>query len=100
MRHIRPRSGHGFTLIEVVVAIAIVGLAVASLMFSMASGSSVTGAGVNLTEASFLQNQLKHYLTLNQRNKDSFSLTSSGLIQQAQQLLYAAQTALMTPIKP
>jgi hypothetical protein len=52
-----------------------------------------------LAEATLLQNLLNPPFNLTQRNNESF-ITSTAYIRQAENLLYAAQTTLIHPIKP
>ena len=52
-----------------------------------------------LTEATFLQKILNEYNAVRKKNKHRFSI-SSALISKAQDLLYTAQTVILTPIRP
>jgi prepilin-type N-terminal cleavage/methylation domain-containing protein len=57
----KPNYGVGFTLIEVCVAIIIVGVAITALMTGIASGTRINDAGQNLTEAIFLTQEVREY---------------------------------------
>jgi len=56
----RP-SGLGFTLIEAMVATAIVGLGIAAMIASIGSGTRVNDAGTQLTTAAFLAQEVREY---------------------------------------
>jgi type II secretory pathway pseudopilin PulG len=51
----------GFSLIEAVVAIAVVGFGVASLMVAMASGTQVNARSEEITQATFLAQQIREW---------------------------------------
>jgi len=59
----RGQSGgkRGFTLVEALCTIVIVGLAAAAILVSAASGSRANDAGKKLTEALFLTQELKEW---------------------------------------
>ncbi len=51
----------GFTLIEVAVAVAIIGLAITALMASLAAGTRANHAGQQLTQAVFLAQEVREW---------------------------------------
>lgn len=55
----------GFSLVEVAVATAIIGMAVVALMTTIASGTRANGAGQELTQAAFLAQEVREW-TYNQ----------------------------------
>jgi len=55
---------YGFSLIEVMIAIILVGLAVASLMAANVAFTRANGAGTDLTTAEFLIEQIRELTTL------------------------------------
>lgn len=56
----RPgRSQSGFTLLECLYSIMIIGLGITALMLMMASGTTVNAAGNDLSSAVFLANELR-----------------------------------------
>lgn len=57
--HRRCASAEGFTLMEVVISIVIVGTAIVSLMMLFASGTTVNQYGNDLSMAVFLADQLR-----------------------------------------
>ena len=57
----RVALARAFTLIEVCVAIVIVGVAITALMTGIASGTRVNDAGQNLTEGIFLTQEVREY---------------------------------------
>jgi len=61
-KKIGSRSASGFTLIEAVYSIMIIGLGVVSLMQVLAAGTNVNGYGNKLSTAVFLTNEL-HAMT-------------------------------------
>jgi prepilin-type N-terminal cleavage/methylation domain-containing protein len=66
----RPAHG-GFTLIEIVIATILVGLALAAMMVSVRSNTRVSDAGTKLTQASFLAQETREWtLTLPFRDQD------------------------------
>lgn len=58
------RRHRGFTLVEIVVATILIGLAMAAMMVSVTSNTQVTDAGAKLTQASFLAQEIREW-TLN-----------------------------------
>lgn len=54
-------KSNGFTLIEALFAILLVGLAIASLLAANASFTRASGAGANLSTAEFLLEQIKEF---------------------------------------
>ncbi len=68
-----------FTLVEMVIAISIVGLGITGLMFSMAAGTSVNEYGGELSDAVFLAEQIGTIIDQTAFNDlsdlDSISLT-------------------------
>jgi len=65
-----PSRG-GFTLIEVVVATILVGLALTAMMVSVGSNTRVNDAGTKLTQAAFLAQEIHEWtLTLPFRDQD------------------------------
>jgi len=67
-----PRRGQGgFTLIEIVVATVLVGLALAAMMTSVASNTRVNDAGTKLTQGTFLAQEIREWtLSLPFRDQD------------------------------
>ena len=55
------RRGRGFTLIEALVTTGILGVGVSALMVAVGSGTRVNGAGRELTEASFLAQEVREW---------------------------------------
>ena len=55
------RARGGFTLIEVAVAIIVVGIAVVALMTAVAAGTRVSGADMNITQAAFIVQELREW---------------------------------------
>lgn len=55
---------NGFSLIEVLIAVVLVGLAIASLVAANASFTKANGAGANLSTAEFLSEQIRELTTL------------------------------------
>ena len=63
----------GFTLIEVLVAIILVGLAIASLVSASVSHTAINGSGANLSTGEFLLQQAKDLTVLTEYDDlDSF----------------------------
>ena len=62
MRFIRHENG--FTLVEVLIAVVLIGLAIASLLGGSMSITQANGAGVKLSIAEFLIEQIKERTTL------------------------------------
>jgi len=60
-RGVSPRARKGFSLIEVAVSTAIIGLGVAALMVSVGSQTRVNGAGKKITQAAFLAQELREW---------------------------------------
>jgi len=58
------RYENGFSLIEVLIAVILVGLAIASLVAANSSFTKANGAGVNLSTAEFLVEQIRELTTL------------------------------------
>lgn len=54
-----PRSARGLTLIEVIVATAVVGIGISALMVATKSGTEVNMAGREITQAAFLAQELR-----------------------------------------
>ena len=52
----------GFSLVEVAVATAIVGMGIAAILVSVESGTRVNDAGKKLTQAIFLAQEVEHHL--------------------------------------
>ena len=73
MKITTPRPGRGgFTLIEVVVATVLVGLALTAMMVSVRSNTRVNDAGTKLTQASFLAQEVREWtLALPFRDQDA-----------------------------
>ena len=62
MKHSAMRSAHsGFSLVEAMVATVIISLAVTSFMLAMGSGTRINDAGLKLTQAVFLAQQLREW---------------------------------------
>jgi len=62
MKRKNVRAGRdGFTLIEVAVATAIIGLALAALLGAVASGTRTNDAGKKLTQAVFLAQEIREW---------------------------------------
>jgi len=62
MKRKNVRAGRdGFTLIEVAVATAIIGLALAALLGAVASGTRTNNAGKKLTQAVFLAQEIREW---------------------------------------
>lgn len=57
-------SARGFSLIEVCVATAIIGVGMSALMLTVGSGTQVNGAGQKLTQASFLVNEIREWTSI------------------------------------
>ncbi len=55
----QTQKKHGFTLIEVLVAVALVGVAVVALIASNRAFTAANGEGLNLSTAEFLAEQLR-----------------------------------------
>ncbi len=57
----RPIAGgrRGFTLVEVIVAVAVIGLGVGAILISSASGSRTNNYGQKLTQATFLAQEMR-----------------------------------------
>jgi prepilin-type N-terminal cleavage/methylation domain-containing protein len=72
MRTSTSRTGRGgFTLVEVVIATVLVGLALTAIMISVRSNTIVNDAGTKLTQASFLAQEIREWtLTLPFRDQD------------------------------
>lgn len=62
MKNINHKSG--FSLIEVLIAIILVGLAIASLVAANSAFTQANGAGVDLSTAEFLLEQIKELTTM------------------------------------
>jgi len=60
----RERYNNGFTLIEVLIAILLVGLAVASLMAANGAFTQANGVGTDLSTAEFLIEQIRELAAL------------------------------------
>ncbi len=60
----RQRKQSGFSLVEVLVATLLVGLSVAALVAANGAFSMVNGAGVDLSTAEFLIEQIKEWTTV------------------------------------
>jgi len=68
-RSLRPRcsckgrkaAAKGFSLVEVAVATAIVGVGIAALMTSISSGTIVNSSGQKLTQANFLAQEIREW---------------------------------------
>ena len=58
------RYENGFTLIEVLIAVILVGLAIASLVAANSSFTRANGAGANLSTAEFIVEQIRELTTL------------------------------------
>ncbi len=61
---VRPRTrgfGAGFTLLEAVIATALVGLGVVALMVAMQTGTHINGSGQEMTQACFLVEEVREY---------------------------------------
>ena len=56
------RSKNGFTLVEILFAVVLVGLAIASLVGASLSFTKANAAGINLTTAEFLIEQVKQLM--------------------------------------
>lgn len=59
--HSRPARQAGFTLIEAVVATAIVGIGVSALFVSLKAGTEVNGASADLTQAVFVAQEIREW---------------------------------------
>jgi len=55
------RCGRGFTLIEAMVATAVIGMGVAAILVSAGSGTRVNRAGQQITQATFLAQELREW---------------------------------------
>ncbi len=72
----RHRLG-GFTLIEIVIATALVGLALVAMMTSVGSNTRVNDAGTKLTQGTFLAQEIREWtLSLPFRDQDAGDLNS------------------------
>ena len=60
----RQAARRGFTLIEIAVATVIIGLAAVALMTALAASTKVNGSGKDLTQASYLAQEIREW-TLN-----------------------------------
>ena len=58
----------GFTLVEVLIAIILVGLAIASLVSASVSHTAINGSGADLSTAEFLLEQAKELTVLTEYN--------------------------------
>lgn len=58
------RYENGFSLIEVLIAVILVGLAIASLVAANSSFTKANGAGANLSTAEFIVGQMRELTTL------------------------------------
>ncbi len=58
----RPASRRGFSLIEVAMATAIVGVGVTALMTTIGAGTKTNRAGQEVTQASFLAQEMREHL--------------------------------------
>ncbi len=59
--HRGPRGVRGFTLIEAIVATAVVGIGISALMVATKSGTEVNMAGREITQATFLAQELREW---------------------------------------
>ncbi|HET6430037.1 MAG TPA: hypothetical protein VFJ30_16600 [Phycisphaerae bacterium] len=57
----RRRWGRGLSLIEVLATTALVGMGVAGMMVAAASGSRVTGGALNVSQASYLLQEVREW---------------------------------------
>jgi prepilin-type N-terminal cleavage/methylation domain-containing protein len=79
---LRRSRGRGFTLIEALIAIVLVGVAIAALVVSNQSFTSANGAGLQLSTAEFLIEQIREqtvttpFATLATFNTGAFISTS------------------------
>ena len=64
MRTKKIRKAKAFTLIEIMVAIVLVGLAIASLVGANSAFTQANGVGTNLSTAEFLAEQIRELTTL------------------------------------
>jgi len=60
-RGMPTKTRHGFTLIEICVATAIIGVSITSLMVAMASGTRMNENGQDISEAGFLAQEVREY---------------------------------------
>ena len=60
----RTRNNNGFTLVEVLVAVILVGIAVAALIAASGSFTKINAAGIELSTAEFLIEQIRERSTL------------------------------------
>ena len=56
---IRRRKRFGFTLLEVLISTILIGLAISALLAANGSSTRINGAGVNMTTAEFLLEQIR-----------------------------------------
>ena len=56
-----PRRPRGFTLVEALVASALLGLGVAALMVAASSSTRVNAAGLDMTQAAFLAQEVREW---------------------------------------
>ncbi len=59
----KPRQFHhaGFTLVEVQIAMLVIGLGILALLHAMASGSRINAAGRDITQATFLAQEIREW---------------------------------------
>lgn len=58
------RRGYGFSLVEILISIILVGLSITALVFASNSFTMANGAGANLSTAEFLVEQIREMTTL------------------------------------
>jgi prepilin-type N-terminal cleavage/methylation domain-containing protein len=58
------RIYHGFSLIEVMIATILIGLAISALLVASSSSTTINSAGTDLSTAEFLVEQIREFTTL------------------------------------
>ncbi len=62
--HSRAPAANGFTLVEILVAVVIIGIAIAALVGANGAFTQVNGAAVNLSTAEFLIEEIRELTTM------------------------------------
>lgn len=98
----RAPAANGFTLVEILVAVVIIGIAIAALVGANGAFTQVNGAAINLSTAEFLIEEIRELTTMSAYDDlydfDTTALTDFGSFIPQIIVEYVDPSSLETPV--